>query len=244
MLCVLLVALGNCRQGQLDSRVFTGARAGFSARTLCANETRLALTTTKTMAPRALTALALALATQLSVEAFSQNDNAATIKPTEPEVDCTPVDADPWLGGSFTSCCTGLVQCTEPRDPNSEWFSQYPSVEMCRSACGAASREPTKQPSKEPTRKPTPRPILLSTNLPTEAEVYDCTRVDEDPMDYLSTDIQIGYLPTADDPFGAKPPRNATQIAVDEIQKLRMVDATGRSTEVKEGKYTHLGRAW
>ena len=63
-------------------------------------------------------------------------------------------------------------------------------------------------------------------------------------MDYLSTDIQIGYLPTADDPFGAKPPRNSTQIAVDEIQKLRMVDATGRSTEVKEGKYTHLGRAW
>ena len=73
---------------------------------------------------------------------------------------------------------------------------------------------------------------------------HGCTRVDEDPMDYLSTDIQIGYLPTADDPFGAKPPRNATQIAVDEIQKLRMVDATGRSTEVKEGKYTHLGRAW
>ena len=66
---------------------------------------------------------------------------------------------------------------------------------------------------------------------------HGCTRVDEDPMDYLSTDIQIGYLPTADDPFGAKPPRNATQIAVDEIQKLRMVDATGRSTEVKEGKY-------
>ena len=74
--------------------------------------------------------------------------------------------------------------------------------------------------------------------------IHGCTRVDEDPMDYLSTDIQIGYLPTADDPFGAKPPRNATQIAVDEIQKLRMVDATGRSTEVKEGKYTHLGRAW
>ena len=73
---------------------------------------------------------------------------------------------------------------------------------------------------------------------------HGCARVDEDPMDYLATDIQLGYLGGADDPFGAKPKRNATQIAVDEIQKLRLVDATGASTEVKEGKYSHLGRAW
>ena len=49
--------------------------------------------------------------------------------------DCTRVDEDPWLGGTYTSCCSGLEQCTEPRDPNSEWFSQYPTVEMCRTAC-------------------------------------------------------------------------------------------------------------
>ena len=47
---------------------------------------------------------------------------------------------------------------------------------------------------------------------------HGCTRVDEDPMDYLSTDIQMLYLPTADDP-GGQAASNATQIAVDEIRE-------------------------
>ena len=62
----------------------------------------------------------------------------STNLPTEAEVyDCTPVDADPWLGRSYTSCCPSLEQCTEPRDPSSPWFAQYPTVEMCRTACEA-----------------------------------------------------------------------------------------------------------
>ena len=65
-----------------------------------------------------------------------------TKQPTLPAPVCTAVDEDPWLGGSYTSCCTGLVQCTEPRDPSSPWFAQYPTVEMCRTSC-----EPTPCPN-------------------------------------------------------------------------------------------------
>lgn len=73
---------------------------------------------------------------------------------------------------------------------------------------------------------------------------HGCTRVDEGIQNHLSTDISLGYLGGADDPFGDKAPKNARQIEIDKIQKLRLVDATGASTDLGPSPYAHLGRAW
>ena len=61
-----------------------------------------------------------------------------TAKPVSaPAPACTAVDEDPWDGGTYTSCCDGLSECTEPRDPSSPYFSQYPTIQMCRTVCAA-----------------------------------------------------------------------------------------------------------
>jgi hypothetical protein len=51
------------------------------------------------------------------------------------DADCTSVGKDVWGTGKKISCCPGFEECTEDRDRNDRWYSQWPKIIMCRSAC-------------------------------------------------------------------------------------------------------------
>ena len=85
------------------------------------------------------------------------DDPAPAPAPAPAPSECTEANEDAWGTGQFKSCCDGLEQCTEPRDPSDPYFNQYPTIEMCRAECGAD--DPVPSPTAKPVSAPTPKPV-------------------------------------------------------------------------------------